>query len=100
MKEQFGDGSSKVEFLWIPKGDHGPKVELKTTDRPHNLIKIRSRTKNTVILVSSTSNFYSSESWTFAINFGVQTMIATRVVSNANGVGSEQIAYHCHFEPL
>ncbi len=98
MKENFGNGRSKVTFIWTPESDRGPTIKLETTDRPHNLIKIRSHTKSSLIFASSTSNFYSAESWTFVINFNVETMIATRVISNIAGVGSEQITYHCDLE--
>ena len=99
MKENFGNGHSKVKITWIPQSDNGPVIKLVTTDRPHNLERIRSRTKSSLIFVTSTSNFYSAESWTFIVNFNVETMIATRVISNIAGLGSEHITYHCEFEP-
>ena len=99
MKESFSDAKSRILFAWKPQSDDRPKVTLKTTDKPHNSIAIRSRTKSSLIVVSSTSNFFSSESWTFVLNFNVETMIATRVVSNTAGVGSETIAYACTYEP-
>ena len=99
MAESFGDMKSKVKFYWTPKSDKGPAIKFETTDKPHNRINIRSRTKSSLIVVTSTSNFYSSESWTFAFNFNLETMIATRVVSNKAGVGSEIIIYNCLFGP-
>lgn len=99
MKENFGDAKSKVIFFWTPKSEKGPKIALETTDKPHNMISIRSRTESSLIVVSSASNFYSAESWIFVINFNVEAMIASRVVSNTAGVGSESIAYGCQFEP-
>ena len=98
MKESFGEKRSRVKFIWEPKNDPGSRIKLVTTDRPHNMIRIRSRTESTLIVVSSSSNFYSAESWTFAINFNVGTVVANRLLSNANGVGSEQVVYDCEFE--
>ncbi|MGI9319386.1 MAG: hypothetical protein ACR2QW_18810 [bacterium] len=99
MAENFGDMKSKVKFYWMPKSDQGPTIKFETTDKPHNQINIRSRTKSSLIVVTSTSNFYSSESWTFVFNFNLETVIATRVLSNGAGVGSELITYNCRFEP-
>ena len=65
-----------------------------------NLIKIRSRTNSSLIVVSSASNPFSNESWTFAFNFKVETVIATRVQSNVGGVKGEVITYNCRFESL
>jgi len=100
MKENFGNSRSRVTVFWTPMSDKGPTIKLETTDRPHNLERIRSHTKSSLIFVTSTSNFYSAESWTFVINFNVETMIAARTISNIAGVGSEQITYNCNFEPL
>ncbi|MFT5505760.1 MAG: hypothetical protein ACI8XC_003483 [Gammaproteobacteria bacterium] len=100
MKENFGDARSKIEITWTPKGEKGPEIALETTDRPNNSVRIRSRTASSLIFISSTSNFYSAESWTFVINFNMETMMATRVLSNSHGVGSEQIAYRCRFDSI
>ena len=100
MKENFGDAKSKVSFVWRPSGDKGPSITIETTDKPHNLIKIRSMTKNDLIVVSSASSPFSAESWTFSFNFAVETMIATRVQSNIGGVKGEVITYNCLFENL
>ena len=53
-----------------------------------------------MIVVSSASNPFSTESWTFVLNFKVETMIATRVQSNVGGVKGEVITYDCVFENL
>jgi len=100
MAENFGDMKSKIKFIWTPRTDKGPVIKISTTDKPHNLIKVRSYTKNSLIVVSSASNPFSTESWTFAFNFAVETMIATRVQSNIGGVKGEVITYNCHFESL
>jgi hypothetical protein len=100
MLENFADMRSKVSFIWKPRGDRGPSIELETTDKAHNLIKIRSYTRSSLIVVTSASNPFSTESWTFAFNFGVETLIATRVQSNISGIKGEVITYNCHFQSL
>jgi hypothetical protein len=100
MKENFGNMKSKIFFTWKPKTPRGPAIDIDTTDKAHNLIKIRSQTKNSLIVVSSASNPMSTESWTFVFNFEVETVIATRVQSNIGGVKGEVITYDCHFESL
>ncbi len=98
--ESFSEQKSKVRFIWKPKTDKGPSIEIITTDKAHNLIKIRSQTKSSLIVVSSASNPFSTESWTFVFNFKVETMIATRVQSNIAAVKGEVITYNCDFGTL
>lgn len=100
MLENFADMKSKVSFVWKPRGDEGPSIELETNDKAHNTIRIRSYTRSSLIVVTSASNPFSTESWTFAFNFGVETMIATRVQSNISGIKGEVITYNCHFKSL
>ena len=100
MAENFGDMQSKIRFTWKPKGPKGPEISIDTTDKAHNLIRVRSNTKNSLIVVSSASNPLSTESWTFAFNFAVETMIATRVQSNIGGIKGEVITYDCFFERI
>ncbi|MBT8438008.1 MAG: hypothetical protein KJP11_11585 [Gammaproteobacteria bacterium] len=100
MAESFGDMKSRVSFVWIPRGDKGPSIKIETTDKAHNLVKIRSYTNSSLIVVSSASNPFSTESWTFVFNFKVETVIATRVQSNIGGVKGEVITYNCLFEGL
>jgi hypothetical protein len=82
MAKNFDAGKSKVRFEWQPRGDKGVSIKIDTTDKAHNLTRIRSRTKSSLIVVSSASNPFSTESWTFVFNFPVETLIATRVQSN------------------
>ena len=104
MAENFDAGKSKVRFEWQPHGakvgSKGASIKIDTTDKAHNLIRIRSQTKNSLIVVSSASNPFSTESWTFIFNFPVETLIATRVQSNISGVKGEVITYDCHFHSL
>ena len=100
LAENFGDMKSRIGFVWRPKTDKGPSITIETTDKPHSLIRIRSMTKNDLIVVSSASSPFSAESWTFSFNFAVETMIATRVQSNIGGIKGEVITYNCLFEHL
>ena len=100
MAENFSDGKSKVRFEWKPGGESGPSIDIETTDKAHNLIRIRSQTRSSLIVVSSASNPFSTESWTFVFNFPVETLIATRVQSNISGVKGEVITYDCRFDSL
>ncbi len=100
MAENFGDRKSKVSFLWKPQDDKGPSIRIETSDKAHNLVKIRSYTNSSLIVVSSASNPFSTESWTFIFNFAVETMIATRVQSNIGVVKGEVITYNCQFDSL
>lgn len=100
LSENFGNMKSKIYFTWKPKTPRGPAIDIETTDRAHNLVQIRSQTKNSLIVVSSASNPMSTESWTFVFNFQVETMIATRVQSNIGGIKGEVITYDCQFESL
>ncbi|MDH5354577.1 MAG: hypothetical protein OEY09_09055 [Gammaproteobacteria bacterium] len=100
LAENFSDQKSKVKFIWKPKTGKGPAMEILTTDKAHNLIQVRSQTRHSLIVVSSASNPFSTESWTFAFNFQVETMIATRVQSNIAAVKGEVITYNCQFDRL
>ena len=64
MAESFGNMKSKIYFTWKPKTPKGPAIEIETTDKAHNLIQVRSQTRNSLIVVSSASNPFSTESWT------------------------------------
>jgi len=98
--EQFGDGKSKLKFLWSPVAENGPEIEVITNEKPHNLLKIRSHTRHSLIFVTSASNPFSTESWTFVLNFKVESLVATRVQSNIASVKGEVITYNCQFESL
>ncbi len=100
MSENFGNMRSKIYFTWRPKTPKGPEIEIETTEKPHNLVKIRSYTRDSLIVVSSASSPLSTESWTFVFNFEVETMIATRVQSNIGGLKGEVITYDCQFQSL
>ncbi|MGI9316937.1 MAG: hypothetical protein ACR2QW_06370 [bacterium] len=91
---------SQIDFAWRPKTDKGPQIKIITTEKPHNLIAIRSKTKESLIVVSSASSPMTTESWTFSLNFNLESMIATRVQSNMSGVRGEVLSYQCQFEDV
>lgn len=100
FSETFGEGRSKLRFNWNPVGVKGPSIEIITNEKPHNLLKIRSHTRHSLIFVTSASNPFSTESWTFVLNFKVETLVATRVQSNIASVRGEVITYNCQFSDL
>ncbi|MFT5502685.1 MAG: hypothetical protein ACI845_000298 [Gammaproteobacteria bacterium] len=98
--ENFSNQQSKVEFIWHPKTNKGPTIKLNTTDKAHNLHQLRSYTKDSLIVVTSASNPFSTESWTFALNFNLESLVATRVQSNLAIIKGEVITYNCQYESL
>ena len=98
--ENFSQIKSKIKFIWKPVAEKGPDIKIITNEKAHNLIKIRSRTKHSLIVISSASSPFTTESWSFAFNFAIETMIATRVQSNIGAVKAEIISYNCQFEPI
>jgi len=88
---------SNVSLRWTPHANGEPSVDIITNDKSHNLIALRSHTKESLIIVSSASNPYTTESWTFAVNFNLESMIATRVQSNVSGLRGEVLNYNCSF---
>lgn len=91
---------SQIDFAWHPKTEKGPEMKIITSEKPHNLISIRSKTKESLIVVSSASSPMTTESWTFIFNFNLESLIATRVQSNMSGVRGEVLTYDCQFEDI
>ena len=98
--ENFSEIKSKIKLIWKPITEKGPSVEIITNEKAHNSIKLRSYTKDSLIVISSASSPFTTESWSFAINFKIETMLATRVQSNMGGVKGELLTYNCQFESL
>lgn len=98
--ENFSEIKSKIKLVWTPISEKGPLVEIITNEKSHNSIKLRSYTKDSLIVISSASSPFTTESWSFAINFKIETILATRVQSNVGGVKGEIITYNCQFESL
>jgi hypothetical protein len=98
--ENFSQIKSKIKFVWTPRTDKGPKIEIITNEKSHNSIRLRSYTKNSLIVVSSASSPFTTESWSFVLNFKIETILATRVQSNVGGVKGEILTYNCRFESM
>ena len=98
--ENFSQIKSKIKFVWTPRTDKGPKIEIITNEKAHNSIRLRSYTKNSLIVVSSASSPFTTESWSFVLNFKIETILATRVQSNVGGVKGEILTYNCQFESM
>ena len=98
--ENFSQIKSKIKFVWTPRTDKGPKIEIITNEKSHNSIRLRSYTKNSLIVVSSASSPFTTESWSFVLNFKIETILATRVQSNVGGVKGEILTYNCQFESM
>ena len=98
--ENFSEIKSKIKLVWKPVTEKGPLVEIITNEKSHNSIKLRSYTKDSLIVISSASSPFTTESWSFAINFKIETLLATRVQSNVGGVKGEIITYNCQFDSL
>ncbi len=98
--ENFSQIKSKIKIVWTPRTDKGPKIEIITNEKAHNSIRLRSYTKNSLIVVSSASSPFTTESWSFVLNFKIETILATRVQSNVGGVKGEILTYNCQFEAM
>ena len=98
--ENFSQIKSKIKFVWTPRTEKGPKIEIITNEKSHNSIRLRSYTKNSLIVVSSASSPFTTESWSFVLNFKIETILATRVQSNVGGVKGEILTYNCRFEAM
>ena len=98
--ENFSQIKSKIKIVWTPRTEKGPKIEIITNEKSHNSIRLRSYTKNSLIVVSSASSPFTTESWSFVLNFKIETILATRVQSNVGGVKGEILTYNCQFDTL
>lgn len=98
--ENFSQIKSKIKFIWIPRTEKGPSIEIITNEKAHNSIRLRSYTKESLIVVSSASSPFTTESWSFVLNFKIETILATRVQSNVGGVKGEILTYNCQFDAL
>jgi hypothetical protein len=76
------------------------EVKIITTDKNHHHVRIQAMRKGNLIIVSEASDpFFNIESWTFALNFKIESLIATRVQSNVAALKAEMISYNCQFVP-
>lgn len=93
------DLKAQIDFIWKPKTKTGPKIEIidKNEDY-HTFVSVRSKTKNSIIVVSSASESNTVVSWLFTFNFNLKTMLASRVQSGVANVGGKVMTFNCIFE--
>jgi hypothetical protein len=98
LSENFSDRISKLRFIWTPGVGVPAEVEIITTDKNYHHVRIQAMRKGNLIVVSEASDpFFNIESWTFALNFKIESLIATRVQSNVAALKAELINYNCQF---
>ncbi|MFT5506744.1 MAG: hypothetical protein ACI8XC_004472 [Gammaproteobacteria bacterium] len=98
LSENFSEQNSKLKFIWTPGIGVPPEVKIITTDKNHHRVRIQAMRKGNLIIVSEASDpFFNLESWTFALNFKIESLIATRVQSNVAALKAEVIRYNCQF---
>ena len=92
---------AKIDFIWKPNTQNGPQIEIMTKDETyHTFVAVRSKTKNSVVVVSSASRINTVVSWLFTFNFNLKTMLASRVQSGVANVRGEVMTFDCTFENL
>ncbi len=92
---------AQIDFIWKPKTPTGPQIEILTQDETyHTFVAVRSKTKNSAVVVSSASQINTVISWLFTFNFNLKTMLASRVQSGVANVRGEVMTFDCAFENL
>lgn len=92
---------AQIEFAWTPKTDEGPKLEIITNDESyHTFVTVRSKTKNSIVVVSSASRVNTVVSWLFTFNFNLKTLMASRVQSGVANMRGKVMTFNCKFENL
>lgn len=89
--------NSAIEFDWTPWTPDGPSLKITDSDTVHNSIRLLSRTKDSLIAVTSASDTLTAESWLFTLNFRHEAVIATQIQTNIGGVKGKVVAYACDF---
>ena len=96
--ENFSNYPSRLNFVWTPHAGGPAAIEINTSEKNHHQVRIHSLRKNNLIVVSNASDpFFNLESWTFAFNFRIESLIATRVQSNVAALKAEVMTYNCSF---
>ena len=88
---------STLTLHWNPSASGGPVLEITADDTVHNLLRLISRTGDSVIAVTSASDRLTAESWLITLNFAREEVIATRVQTNIAGVKGQVLRYDCTF---
>ena len=89
---------AKLDFIWQPKTDGGPRLEIMSHDESyHTMVAVRSKTKNSVVAVSSASEAYTVISWMFTFNFNLKTLLATQLQSGVANMHGRVMTFDCRF---
>lgn len=88
---------SSIEFEWTAWTPDGPSLKITDSDTVHNSIRLLSRTKDSLIVVTSASDSLTAESWLFTLNFRHEAVIATQIQTNIGGVKGKVLVYICDF---
>lgn len=92
---------ARIDFVWKPKTKKGPKIEIITKDESyHTFVSVRSKTNNSIIVVSSASQVNTVVSWLFTFNFNLKTMLASRVQSGVANVSGKVMTFDCNFKNI
>ena len=90
---------AQIEFVWTPVTDKGPQLEIITNDESyHTFVSVRSKTKNSIAVVSSASRVNTLVSWLFTFNFNLKTLMASRVQSGVANMRGKVMTFDCKFE--
>ena len=88
---------STIEFDWTAWTPDGPSLKITADDTHHHSIRLLSRTKDSLIAVSSSSDSMTAVGWLFSLNFRHETVIATQVQTNIGGSKGKVVIYSCDF---
>ena len=91
----------RIDFEWKPNASNGPRIKIITGDSPYHYLEVvRTKTKNSLIAVSSMSGVNTAIGWLFTFNFNLKTMIAAQISSGVANVRGEVMTFQCVFENL
>lgn len=89
---------ARLDFIWQPKTDVGPRLKIMSHDESyHTMVAVRSKTKNSMVAVSSTSEAYTVISWMFTFNFNLKTLLATQLQSGVANLRGKVMTFNCQF---
>ena len=88
---------TSIEFDWTAWTPDGPSLKITDSDTVHNSIRLISRTKDSLIAVTSASDSLTAESWLFTLNFHHEAVIATQIQTNIGGMKGKVLVYTCDF---
>lgn len=88
---------SSIVFEWTAWTPDGPSLKITADDTHHHSIRLLSRTKDSLIAVSSSSDPMTAVGWLFSLNFRQEAVIATQIQTNIGGMKGKVLVYACDF---